>query len=95
MSNSRSQSSDGESLPDDVFHDDSSTGGVGGASVAQAPPTSSQSPLPKPPRVGGGSRGIASFINKNSKKIREISKRTSSDSEMEDSLKESSKSTSD
>ena len=95
MSNSRSQSSDGESLPDDVFHDDSSTGGGGGASVAQAPPTSSQSPPPKPPRVGGGSHGIASFINKNSKKIREISKRTSSDSEMEDSLKESSKSTSD
>ena len=80
ISNTRSQSSDGESLPDDVFHDDTT---VGGASCHLTPPTTSSAPPPKPPRVGGSSGGIASFISKNSKMIRESSKRTSSESELE------------
>ena len=87
--NGRSQSSDGESLPDDVFHDD---GNVGVACSSQAPPTSSVPP-PKPPRVGGSSGGIASFINKNGKKLRNADKRTSSESGMES--EESSKPTAD
>ena len=95
MSNNRSQSSDGESLPDDVFHDDTT---VGGPSYHQAPPTSSSAAAPpKPPRVSGGSKGIASFINNNPKKIREILKRTNSDGEADarDTMNEGSKFTSD
>ena len=87
INNSRSQSSDGESLPDDVFHDDTTVG----VASSQTPPTTGSTPPPKPLRVGG-SRGLANLIKKN----REISKRTSSESELttpEDS-KESSKSTS-
>lgn len=92
ISNSRSQSSDGESLPDDVFHDDSTMGGA----RSQTPPTptltvptASSTPPPKPLRVGG-SRGLANLI----KKSREIGIRTNSESELEGS-KENAKFTSD
>ena len=94
ISNSRSQSSDGESLPDDVFHDDSTMGGA----RSQTPPTptltaptASSTPPPKPLRVGG-SRGLANLI----KKSREIGLRTNSESELAtpEGSKESSKSTS-
>ena len=88
ISNSRSQSSDGESLPDDVFHDDSPMGGASG----QAPPTASSTAPPKPLRVGG-SRGLANLI----KKSRELEKRINSESELVtlEGSKESSKSSSD
>ena len=95
ISNSRSQSSDGESLPDDVFHDDSIVGGASGQTTptpALTTPTASSTPPPKPLRVGG-SRGLANLI----KKSREIGKRTNSESELAtpESSKEGSKSTSD
>ena len=95
ISNSRSQSSDGESLPDDVFHDNSTVGGASGKTTptpALTTPTASSTPPPKPLRVGG-SRGLANLI----KKSREIGKRTNSESELEtpEDSKEGSNSTSD
>ena len=95
VSTSRSQSSDGESLPDDVFHDDSTVGGASGQTTptsALTTPTTSSTPPPKPLRVGG-SRGLASLI----KKSREAGKRTNSESELAtpEGSKESSKSTAD
>ena len=92
ISNSRSQSSDGESLPDDVFQDDSTTGGARSPTSALTTPTASSSPPPKPLRIGG-SRGLANLI----KKSQEIGKRTNSESELAtpEGSKESSKSTSD
>ena len=93
----RPQSADGESLPDDVFQDDDDNTET---PPTPTPPTSSTSP-PKPLRVSG-SGGIAAFLNKNTKKIREIGKRPSSESETasptslsKGSSKSSSKSTSD
>lgn len=95
ITNSRSQSSDGESLPDDVFHDDSAMGGTSGQTPPTpdlTTPTTSSVPPPKPLRVGG-SRGLANLI----KKSREIGKRTNSESELAtpEGSKESSKSVSD
>lgn len=95
ISNSRSQSSDGESLPDDVFNDDSNVGGASGQTPPTpdlTTPTTSSTPPPKPLRVGG-SRGLANLI----KKTREIGKRTNSEGELvtPEGSKEGSKSTSD